>query len=160
MNQKGFATLEIILAVAIISLLTFVAVPKIDKVMDKIFLDYEVKRFCSELDFARSLSRSANFEPEIFSGKITSDKSEISFSIEKNSNSYQLKKNIKFLRDKHYLGGCVKINYPASFATIKFSAGKISNAKSGTIILTSRLGEEAEIIFDSVGRWRGNKNVE
>ena len=54
MNQKGFATFEAILAVTIISVLAFIAVPKIDRVIDKIALDYEMKRLCSEIEFASS----------------------------------------------------------------------------------------------------------
>ena len=158
-NQKGFATIEIIFVVAIISTLTFIAVPKIEKVLDAIFLDYEMKKFCSELDLAASLNRSASFDPTIFENKISETKGEIFLEIN-NSDSYQLKKNGKDFREKHFLSFGIKINYsPESLKHISFD-GEGKSSSSGKIILTSRLGKTAEIIFDSVGRRRGNKNVE
>ena len=157
MNQKGFATLEIIFVIMIISTLAFIAVPKIDRVLDKIFLDYEMKRFCAELDFVSSLNRNASFNSKIFT-QANPTANEIILQLD--SNSYQLKKNGKNFRDKHFLAFGIKINFPFNFRQIKFnSEGKCLN-NSGTIILTSRRGEKAEIIFDSVGRWRGDRNVE
>ena len=160
-KQDGFATLEVVLVTAIISTLAFVAVPKIDRIMDKLFLDYEVKRFCSEVDFASSLNRSASVNTTIFSQKVDKTDTEIEIDINKKSNSYQLRRNTEYLREPHYLSAGVKISFsPVAMEHIKFKAGGGYNGDSGRVILTSRRGEKAEIIFDSVGRWRGSRDVD
>ena len=160
-KQDGFATLEVVLVTAIISTLAFVAVPKIDRIMDKLFLDYEVKRFCSEVDFASSLNRSASVNTTIFSQKVSESGTGIEINISDEKNSYRLLNNGKNLRESHYLSAGVKISYsPAKMKNIKFKAGGGYNGDSGRVILTSRRGEKAEIIFDSVGRWRGSRDVE
>lgn len=160
-NQGGFATFEVILAVIIISVLAFVAVPKIDRVVDKIALDYEMKRLCSEIEFASSLNRSASFKPEIFSEKIYADQSDIALEIDEKNNSWRLTRNKKPLRDRHYLFAGIKIFCSVKdVRNIKFDAYGVYQGGSGTITLTSRHGEKAEIIFDTVGRWRGNRNID
>ena len=160
-KQDGFATLEVVLVTAIISTLAFVAVPKIDRIMDKLFLDYEVKRFCSEVDFASSLNRSASVNTTIFSQKVSESGTGIEINISDEKNSYRLLNNGKNLRESHYLSAGVKISYsPAKMKNIKFKPGGGYDGKSGRVILTSRRGEKAEIIFNSVGRWRGSRDVE
>ena len=159
-NQRGFATLEVILATTIISLLAFVAVPKIDRVVEKVFLDYEMKRFCSEVNLTRSLNRSSSFDSKLFFRTISRPKNEIFLNIDKNT-SYQLYQNKKYIRDRHYLSAGIKINYsPSKMSKIEFNSEGIYQSGSGTITLTSPRGEKAEIVFDSVGRWRGNRNVQ
>ena len=159
-NQRGFATFEAILAVTIISLLAFVAVPKIDKVIDKILLDYEMKRLCGEIEFASSLNRSAYFSPEIFNRKIANTETDIILQIDVDKSCYQLQRNGKILRDRHYLPQGMKIFCsPSKLSSLQFSPSGLHTGDSGTITLTSRRGEKVEIIFDSVGRWRGNRNV-
>ena len=160
MNQKGFATFEAILAVTIISVLAFIAVPKIDRVIDKIALDYEMKRLCSEIEFASSLNRSAGFDSEIFYDTISVAENAIILEINTSTNSWQIRRNEKFLRDRHYLLAGIKIFCNSdSVKNIEFTPeGRCRG--DGTITLTSRHGEQAEIVFDTVGRWRGNRNVE
>lgn len=170
-NQGGFATFEVILAVIIISVLAFVAVPKIDRVIDKIALDYEMKRLCSEIEFASSLNRSAGFDPEIFdrtfSSSTLSKGDEIVLDIDEENNSWQLRRDTKFLRDRHYLFAGIKIRCSTeNVKHIAFSPNGVYKPKSvlnspsaGTITLTSRHGETAEIVFDTVGRWRGNRKT-
>ena len=160
MNQKGFATFEAILAVIIISVLAFIAVPKIDRVIDKIALDYEMKRLCSEIEFASSLNRSAGFDSEIFYKKINDNQNEITLEIDDKNNSWRLTRNKKPLRDSHYLFAGIKIFCNSdSVKNIKFDSYGVYQGGSGRITLTSRHGEQAEIVFDTVGRWRGNRNV-
>lgn len=159
-NQKGFATLEVILSLTIISVLVFIAVPKIDKVIEKILLDYEMKKFCNEVNLTRSLNRSSSFDPKIFFQKISKPKTEIVLSLRKNDNSYSLRQNTKYIRERHYLPSGMKLNYsPSEMNDIKFNSEGIYGSGSGTITLTSRRGEKAEIVFNTVGRWRGNRNV-
>lgn len=166
-NQGGFATFEVILAVIIISVLAFVAVPKIDRVVDKIALDYEMKRLCSEIEFASSLNRSAGFDSEIFQAKITAAKNEITLDIDEENNSWRLSRDTTSLRDRHYLFAGIKIRCSTeNVKHIAFSPNGVYKPKSvlnspsaGTITLTSRHGETAEIVFDTVGRWRGNRKT-
>ena len=79
-NQFGFFTLEIILVVMIISLLATVAVPNMHKMLDAARLDYEIKKFCSEFDFAHSLGKQSLVNTRTkksqvrMAGKIVSEK--------------------------------------------------------------------------------------
>ena len=84
-NQKGFATLEIILIMLIISTLAGVVMPKMARVVDSATLNYEVRKFQSEFFFARSLSRSANYEAEIFSSAPISKGKAITFKTDQNN---------------------------------------------------------------------------
>lgn len=59
LNQKGLATLEIILVATVVAIFATSAVPKLANIMDKTVLDYEVKKFCSELNFAQSVGRTS-----------------------------------------------------------------------------------------------------
>ena len=161
MNQKGFATFEAILAVTIISVLAFIAVPKIDRVIDKIALDYEMKRLCSEIEFASSLNRSAGFDSEIFDRTITNNQNEITLEINTVNNYWRLKRGTQPLRNSHHLFAGIKISCSSDgVKNIKFDSYGVYQGGSGRITLTSRHGEQAEIVFDTVGRWRGNKNIE
>jgi len=150
LNQRGFALLEVIFVTAIISTLALVAVPKFNQTLDKLTLDYEMKRFCNTVEFISSMNRTASYNPEVFSNKIASGKDIVNLEIADDGKSYQpgnkLYKNI----------------LPTGFSIeptdkIVFSPSGRHNY-SGTITITSRLGDTAEIIFDSVGRWRGSRN--
>ncbi len=157
-NQNGFITLEIILATAIISLLAFVAVPKIDKIMDKILLDYEMKNFIGEVNSVRSMNRSSTFNPTIFYEKVSQPTTEIMLEINKTAGTWRLWSDAKRLGETRRLPSGMKINYsPDSIKRIRFNSNGVYSGDSGTVTLTSRRGKKAMIIFDSVGRWRGEK---
>ena len=160
-KQDGFATLEVVLVTAIISTLAFVAVPKIDRIMDKLFLDYEVKRFCSEVDFARSSARStfAN-RTGIFvdNGAIESGNT-LTLHISYDKNQYELKKSNQKFHGSHKLsGGVVLQKTSGSLDNIEFKG--TDTLKSGTVRFVSRRGKISEVKIDSVGRAHGEKNVE
>ena len=162
--QKGFATLEIILVTIIIAVLMKIAVPKAAQLIDTVSLDYEQKRFYSELRYVQAMSKSSKiYVTGTGDTKIISDTgTQPILSINADKNYYQVLKNSKKLREPHYLSNGVKINlYSESTAIIKInfdSEGKasINDRKSDSIILTSRLGKKKYIIFDSVGRIRGS----
>ena len=160
-NQNGFATLEIILVTAIISLLAFVGVPKLAKIFDVVMLDYEVKRFCSELEFARSASRTASYGTGIFQYTIKDDLGKnVDVQIYYEKNSYRVMQDVENLREPYKLGGGInlvgKSNSPEK---ILFSKNYTYSSGSGTVYFSSRLGNSAEVRFDSVGRWRGYRDV-
>lgn len=156
-RQKGFATLEIIFVLAIISTLMFAAVPKIEQVIDKITLDYEMKKFLNEVELAYSLNRSINYNAEIFQERISKNIPFIELEILKDVNRYQLRRNSEYLLETNFLPTGFSIDYnPDTLKDIEFDFDGIYDGKSGTVTLTSRFRNSAEIIFDSVGRWRGN----
>ena len=143
-NQKGFATLEIILITAIISVSVFVAVPKFAQVIDKVTLDYEMKNFYNTVNLQRVLNRTTSYKPEIFFSKISPQQKTVE--LELISKGYRLRRNPENVGEVHGLpkGFSVEDNNPAG--------------KSRTVTLISRFGDKAEIIFDSVGRWRVSRN--
>ena len=169
--QKGLATLEIILAVMIIAVLTNVAVPNATRIIDRAALDYETKRLYSELRFVQSMSRSKTIKETGMSGNkdITKNIDDRKFIlvIDKSKTSYQVFRGIdtnkKALREPHYLSNGVTISFKYSVPknTITFNGlGNATNtagtALSNTLILTSRLNKKNYIKFDSVGRIRSS----
>lgn len=147
-NQKGFATLEIILMTAIISTLTFVAVPRLSQIIDKMTLDYEVKHLFNTISLQNVLNRSAAFKPEIFDGRFSSHGEEVELNLFPNEKQYRLVRSSKILGETH--------KFPESF---KVDDNDPQNIKpSRTITITSRFGNEAKIIRDSVERWRISRN--
>ncbi|MBR1646680.1 MAG: prepilin-type N-terminal cleavage/methylation domain-containing protein [Selenomonadaceae bacterium] len=159
--QKGFASLELIFAVLIISILATVAVPKAANFVDRAALDYEKKRLYSELQYLRTLSRTITVDstgmhmPSFFSSKITVNQPAL-FDINRDTNSYRILRENKSIREVHYFSNGVKFSKETDVPTrIFFDAAGYSNVKSKSIVLTSRRGVKAKIIFDSVGRIRG-----
>ena len=157
--QKGIATLEIILAIMIIGVLMKFAVPKAAQVIDTAALDYETKRFYSELRFLQAMSKSTssenNFHPILF--------------IDRTKNYYQVLKDANTftrqpIREPHYFSNGVTIKLESgAYPTINInfdSEGKMKipnvNGNSYTLVLTSRLGKNKYIVIDSVGRIRGS----
>ncbi len=156
--QKGFATLEIILAIMIIGVLMKFAVPKAAQILDAAALDYETKRFYSELRFVQAMSIAEVDHPVLF--------------IDRTKNCYQVFKEVHVsasqqpIREPHYFSDGVTIkldNNTNQTITINFDSegkAKIPNVigSSYTLILTSRLGKKKSIVFDSVGRIMGSPN--
>ena len=150
-NQNGFATLEIILIIAIIAILSTVAVPKMARILDKVALNYEMKHLYSELNLTRTLNESAGYNVGIFTGG-NYKRERVNFRI-----NYNVKMTwINFTRDgksdynfrQHYLFDGI------SFDTSK-DAEDISLNASKTIKLKSRFGDKSYIKINSVGRVRG-----
>ena len=154
-KEKGFATLEIILLMLIISALAGIFLPKIAKIIDTATLDYEVKKFRSEFFFARSLSRSANYEPTIFLSSPISKGNQITFKTDETN--YRIEQSGNLIREKNLLPNGFKISVPANLREIILrSNGK--SGKTGTYVFTSPLNKKRSLVLDSVGRLQVDEN--
>ena len=147
-NQKGFAAIEIVFVVMIIAILSGVALPKMSQMIELANLNYETKRFVSEFYFAKSLSRSSQIEPIIFSGVVNGGKP-ISFSVA--SRSYQITSSGNPVGEKYTLPKNFKIskNLPS---VLVFSNGK--NSDSGTYTITSPKNFSLYVIKNTQDRIR------
>ena len=151
MNQRGFATLEIICVVVIMSVLTTTAVPQMARMIDGARLDYEMKRFLNNLELAKSLNRGTYYKQDIFENHQSLDDfkpEEITIHI--NNNSYEMFKGSDKIEN---------VRLPEGFSlrldTSLKSPLKFSTNNNGTLTIISKLGNERKTIFDTVGRWRG-----
>ena len=150
-NQRGFATLEIICVLIIISVLTTVAVPKMARMVDSAMLDYEMKIFLSDLDFAKALNKNAYYNSGIFDDSNFNDTPHQIF-IDVNKNSYDFRRDIKvFASHKLPNGFSYELRYLKP--SIDFFKGN-----RGHIIITSKLNNKRYMIRDTVGRWHGDIN--
>lgn len=151
-NQRGLATLEIILVVMIIAVLTTIAVPKMARLVDKVQLDYEMKIFLSTLDFAKSLNKSAFYNREIFQyAPLSNTPSKVQVNINENLRRYEIKQDSAVLQS-HDLPAGFSIKRNGSLGVMI----NVSEGNSGHIALTSKFGDKRYIYFDSVGRWSGD----
>lgn len=152
-NQCGFATLEIICVLMIISVSVTVAVPKMARMVDSAMLDYEMKIFLSDLDFAKSLNKSITYETGIFDDSLFQDNTPHQLVVYVGDNFYEFKQNQQPFKLAHKLpsGFSYKLRYLEPFV-------KISKGNRGHIIITSKLNNRRYIVRDSVGRWRGDIN--
>ena len=154
--QKGIATLEVVLAVLIITLLMKVAVPNATRLIDRAALDYETKRLYSELRFLQAVNRSAKFNT---TGTGLSDVSGeyVSIKFTTEPPSYQVVRGLGYtgkpVREVHYLSYGVTISSPKD--SVNFDSQGKASITSNHITLTSRLGKTKKISFDSVGRMQG-----
>lgn len=154
-KEKGFATLEIIMVMLIISALAGVIIPKTTRIMDTAILDYEVKKFRSEFFFARSLSKSASYEPIIFSSSPISKGSAIIFKTD--PNNYRIERNGILIREKNFVSNGFKITFQNTLREISFdSSGK--TGKTGTYTFTSPMNNKRYLKLDSVGRLQLDEN--
>lgn len=158
LNQKGLATLEIILVTTVVAIFATSAVPKLANIMDKAVLDYEVKKFCSELNFAQSVGRTSGcYSEEIFSkgadwGSVNIDCGHATF-FRVYGFAYETEvNNHKFHRQ----------NLPAGF-TINVPTDDLKNITinpdgrnglSNHYTFISRQGKKLFVNLDSVGRVR------
>lgn len=163
--QRGFATIEIIFAVLIISLLMTLTLPKVSRVIDGAALDYEIKRLYSELRFLQSINRSETFSTIGTANSFFNEPSYLQ--ITPKTQSYQILRNKKPLRETHFMRNIKSITYTAdiplnriNFDDTGQAVNTLNNALSTTLILTSRLGKQSKIVFDSVGRFRGGRDDE
>ena len=165
-NQRGFATLEIILAVSIIGILATSAVPKIERLIDKVCLDYEMKHLYSDLNFARSIGKSSTFKSGMFLDIENDGKTEL-WIYGKNYGNVSARNRNQMMRPalsaypyyRHYMTNNIEIVFEQSNLVKKISfdnPSRYSSEFNRTLTLNSKFGKSAYIIFDSVGRWRGN----
>ena len=160
--QKGFATLEIILTIMIIGVLIKFAVPKASTLIDTAALDYETKRFYSELRFVQAMGRSTpNAIKGIDKTNIPPTTSPPALFIKRTENYYQVFKDTELkegIREPHYFSNGVTIklkNKNDQNITINFDSEGKASINSDTLILTSRLDKNKSVVVDSVGRIRG-----
>lgn len=145
-NQYGLATLEIIFVMMTISIIASQIIPTISRQLNVASLDYETKNFISEFYFARTASKTSNFEQSIFS-KIPNGKGIIFFVKDK---SYGTRYSEKIIGDEKILSQGFKMTVPNNLQTISFDQGK-AEGKSGTYILNSAKNSWY-LILDSAGR--------
>ena len=159
--QKGFATLEAIFFVLIISILTAVAIPQAKNLVERATLDYEQKRLYSELKALQTFSRSASVSDLGMSGAIpTATSTEVAIVFD-GGNRYEIQRSNKPIREAHVLSNGVTFSKDKLIGfTINFHDGK-ANTNSATIIFKPRKPKSKmfvpTIVFDSVGRIRGGR---
>lgn len=140
----------------IISALAGVIIPKTARIMDTAILNYETKKFRSEFFFARSLGRSATYEPTIFKSSVNLGKG-INFFV--NKDSYRIEQDRKILHQCNLLQKNFKISYPSKLSGFVFASnGKPENVSSGTYTFTSPMNNKRYLRLDSVGRLQVDEN--
>lgn len=154
--QKGFTTLEVILAALIIALLMKVALPNVEHLVDRAALDYETKRLYSELRFLQAMNRSARFD--ITGMGLSDDSGEyVSIKFTTEPPSYQVVRGLGYtgkpVREVHYLSYGLTLSFPKD--SVNFDSQGKASITSNNIKLISRLGKTNKIVFDSVGRMKG-----
>ena len=154
--QKGFAALEIVIATLIVAVFIRVAIPNFSRMIDRVALDYEVKKLYTDMRFLRSLERMTNMKDTHFS---TTDDNPIILLIY--PERYIFKRFYPAeIFDEHYFSYGVTASQKGGgeIWQIKFDdMGKAKNADNksidnDTLILTSGQGKEFYIYF--INTWR------
>lgn len=152
-SQGGFAAIEIILVMLIISLLATVALPNMAKMVDVAAVDYEMKILLSTLDFAKSSNKNSHYDTTIFGRALAGQNGVPLFlRVDYDKGTYKILSNGENFSEPHEL--------PAGFSISKND--KLNNpiefdkGNDGHITITSRYGVKRYIYFDSVGRWSGD----
>ena len=154
-NQGGFATIEIILVIMIIALLSTVALPNMARMVDVAQVEYEMKILLSTLDLGKSLNKNSHYKPEIFknANELGDTGRKLDLLVDYDKGTYQIVSNLNGVGEIHELpeGFLIekneKLNNPIEF----------DKNNNGHITITSRYGVKRYIILDSVGRWRGSR---
>ena len=158
--QKGFATLEIIFMTFIIVILVLIAIPSVNRMIDRVALDYETKKLYTDLRFLQSQGRMTYMTDSHFKTENVDPLFLIIY-----PKQYILRKNATSeVFDEHFFSYGVNASEKTynEYWQIKFDdMGKpqslTNTALNGKITLTSRLKKKTEIIFDTVGRFRGGR---
>ena len=158
-NQNGFATIEIILVCAIIAILFSVAVPKLGKIIDKVELDCATKKLYGDLVFSQNVNRLARYNVSIFDRVTYPEQGEIIVFVDNITNYYDIRRSssggYKNIRERRYLRNGMKISSNLGIGQrIEFNPEGIGSF-SGRVTFTSRRGNQVNMYFDSVGRFRG-----
>ena len=150
-NQRGFATLEVILVILIIAILSAVALPKAARMVDVVRLDYEMKTFMSTLDFTKSLNKTAAYQLEIFKDVI-SDSTSKELQVNITDTDYKIVKDGQEVFTPHQMPEGFSMNCSNTLGNFIY----FTQANNGTLTMTSLQNFNRYIIFNSVGRWRGD----
>ena len=153
--QKGIATLEIILFVMIISLLAGAAIPNAAKILDRAALDYETKKFYTDLRFVQSFDRMARMD-DFHAFESTKD-NRVALIVRPEKYFFSKVSASKDFGEHYFSRGVTASQKNNSESwQIKFDdMGKVDPAVSGHLILTSRFGK-TYVVINSVGRFRGS----
>ena len=164
-NQNGFANLEIILILGIIAIFSTVAVPKMARILDKVALNYELKHIYSELNLARSLGKSSTYNGWAFPDSKSQQKVQLRlygkyYNSDALKNVYQIRRPSAPSASAHYfhrLTNGITLDFSGGdkVLSIEFDNPGRYSSGSKTLTLTSKYEDSAQIVFDTVGRWRG-----
>ena len=159
MNEKGYALIEVIFLVAVIAILSSIAIPKISNEIQIVQADYLMKSLYSELRFMQAARRINSYKNQ--NEEILQAKNNGTYCILISSNEKK-RYRLKLLYDEELR----RYNLPSNFAfadnfyIVITPDGALkeafSNRNSGTIKLKDNKGKEYKpfIVFDSVGRIR------
>lgn len=160
--QKGFATLEIVLATMIIALLVSVTIPNAARVVDRVALDYETKKLYSDLRLVQQINRSATVDSKGL-GRMLAPSNE-KLSVQLLARGYRIMENTTPFSEIHYMRNIKTLetnlnipDYKITFDTTGKTMNVFRSALSGNLTLTSQFGRESKIVFTSVGRFRGGR---
>ena len=167
--QKGIATLEIIFIMLITSFLASVTIPHTVKVIDEVALDYETKKFYTDLKFLQAFDRMTNMKDTHFG--TNDEKSVMSLEIPNEKTSYIItNRNSNKFYGKHLLPKNFSFDYERTddFSYIKFDdMGKAramnssdnprGKALDGHIKIGSQFDKNFFLVVNSVGRIRGSR---
>ena len=148
--QKGFATLEIVLAIMIIAILATTTIPSAARIIDRVSLDYETKRIYTDLRFIQSFDRMAYMKDSHFD---TNYDERIKFVIYSDRYVFEKNSDGKIYTENYFSKG-VMMN--KTKIIIFDDMGRINPAKSDTLTLSSKFGSPKYFRFDTVGRFRGS----
>ena len=150
-NQRGFATLEIILVIMIISLLATVALPNMARMVDVAQVEYEMKILLSTLDATKSLNKNSHFKPEIFEyvPELNNARQQIYLRINYDKGTYP---DLRYNEIHELPTGFLMTKNTSLENPIEFEKGT-----RGHITITSRYGVKRYVIRDTVRRWRGSR---
>lgn len=151
-NQRGFAMPEILLVAAIIAVLSTIALPRMSYILDKVYLDYELKHLYSDLNFARDLSKSVGYNPTaVGDGNYSREKIRFRINYKSNKTEIHCTRDGKpdFVFNKHNLLNGITFDKNSGIKDLEFN-------ESLTITLKSQFNNKAYIRIDTVGRIRGN----
>ena len=162
--QKGFATLEIILATMIIALLVSVTIPNAARVVDRVALDYETKNLYSDLRLVQQINRSSTVDSKGLGRTLAPSNEKLSVQLYLSARGYRIMENTTPFSEIHYMRNIKTLetnlnipDYKITFDTTGKTMNVSRSALSGNLTLTSQFGRESKIVFTSVGRFRGGR---
>ena len=161
--QKGIATLEIILVVLIIAILTTTTLPNINRILDRVSLDYETKRFYTRLRFLQSFDRSTDMKDSHFATNISSLVNTVGVVIL--PKAYITLKVSDPDPNKYYEQYLLPSGFTLAYknasvapANIQFDyMGRENSRKNYTLKITSRGGKTFYFYFTNVGRFTADR---
>ena len=160
--QKGFTTLEIIMGVLITALLMTTTLPNLNRILDRVSLDYETKRLYTNMRFLQSFDRNFTMNHNADFGDTSKSEDKIQLVIV-GTNLYYFTKSKTPAGDikRYYLSNGVTFSQRngATWLMEFDDMGKIKFLEDGTrktsytFYINSRFGKNS-VAIDSVGRFK------